>query len=70
MEYRMNILWDKLLVETHVIAAFFHNGLNRPVYYLFPNMRDAKRQLEKMKADGIVREDSVQIKEIRELFRF
>ena len=66
----MNILWDKLLVETHVIAAFFHNELNRPVFYLFPNAREAGKQIEKMQADGIVKKDSVQIREIRELFRF
>ena len=64
----MNILWDKLLVETHVIAVFFHKELNRPVYYLFPNAREAKRHIEKMQSDGIVKKDSVQIKEIRELF--
>lgn len=66
----MNIEWDKLLVDSHVIMAFFHKTLNRPVFYLFPNLREAQRYAEKAKQDREITTDSIQIKQVKDLFQF
>ena len=66
----MNLLWDKILVDTHCIVALFHRSINRPVYYLFPNIREANRYAEKAKNDKEIVTDSIQIKQMKDLFQF
>ena len=66
----MNIQWDKLLVESHVILGLFHKTLGRPVFYLFANLREAQRYAEKAKHDKEIKADSIQIKPVKDLFQF
>ena len=65
----MQILWNRLLVETQVLVSYRHSAMAQMVYYLFPSMQEAEKQIRRLKTqDAGVQVETIQFKTVRDVF--
>ena len=64
----MKLLWDKLLAENQVIMQIKYTSIPQNVHYLFPTMEKANKFIEKSKDDNSIIQESIKIKQIKEIF--
>ena len=64
----MKLLWDKLLTENHVIIQLRYTSIPQSVHYLFPTMKKANDFIEKSKTDSLIIQESIKVKQIKEIF--
>jgi len=64
----MRLLWDKLLTENQVIMKLRYTSIPQSVHYLFPTMEKANNFIEKSKTDSTIIQDSIKVKQIKEIF--
>ena len=65
----MQILWNRLLVEKQVIVSYRHKAMPQTIYYLFPSMAEAEREMGRIKSkDPGIQTETIRYKAIKDVF--